>query len=415
MLIPKSFFLFFLFFNIILTSNAANNDLCSSSQLQATVSNLNSQVPSYMPSLYYDVSQNCFIASIFNNVQRISQSQCPNLIGQNSIASGITSFSVYMSCSSNGNDNGITGSLKVPVLNASTTTYLTTVNIQNGMTASNLPICPTNPDISISNRVCTIVLQATLIGIGNNYCQYCYNVPILTVEQSTGPHGHIGGCNFFDLTCYNDYGILWRSTWLWICIWIGTFLLWVFLGIILLMERSKHISELNYEETKAIREKSSYSSDVRNSEISNLNDYSLNYNNTNFALPPASSSPTSLKSTSTKTSSPLPTQSSKKSHSQILDNLVQQRLLKKQAQSKKPKNIPSSSSYLSGPSSSSSNQNTSRPPALPSSSDEEEDLTFEDDKGQTYRLLPKSKSLLQSLAKSASSKRKPNTDDHLTF
>jgi hypothetical protein len=223
----KTFFLFVIgvFALTLIDRSHAQTGICSSSLVQATVSNLNNQIASYMPTLTYDPANNRFVASVFNNVQVLSQSQCSNLIGNSAPTPGITSFSIYLSCTGpENNGNGIIGGIQLPVINVSTTAILNTVNIPVGSTYSNIPIKPNNPQASLSNRRCVIQLQATLYAIlGGGFCQACYNVPIVSINYDTGASGDSQPCEFFDLTCYNNFGILWRSTWLWCVVIMGTF------------------------------------------------------------------------------------------------------------------------------------------------------------------------------------------------
>ena len=256
----------------------AQTGICSSSLIQATVSNLNSQIASYMPTLSYDPANNQFIASIFNNVQVLSQSQCANLIGNSAPTPGITSFSIYLSCTGpENNGNGITGGIQLPVTNVSTTAILNTVNIPVGSTYSSIPIKPHNPQASLSNRQCVIQLQATLYAIlGGGYCQACYNVPIVSINHDTGSSGDSQPCEFFDLTCYNNFGILWRSTWLWCVVIMGVLVIAILTifpvyGLIYL----KRVRKIQFKEIESLKEANkNYLLELMTSEKKRLADYS---------------------------------------------------------------------------------------------------------------------------------------------
>lgn len=296
----KTFFLFVIgvFALTLIDQSHAQTGICSSSLVQATVSNLNNQIASYMPTLTYDPANNRFVASVFNNVQVLSQSQCSNLIGNSAPTPGITSFSIYLSCTGpENNGNGIIGGIQLPVINVSTTAILNTVNIPVGSTYSNIPIKPNNPQASLSNRRCVIQLQATLYAIlGGGFCQACYNVPIVSINYDTGASGDSQPCEFFDLTCYNNFGILWRSTWLWCVVIIGTLIIaglsfFPVYGLVYL----KRVDYIQYKEITALKEDDGYLKRLNASETKRLKDYDALANTPTFKpssgptqLPPAS-------------------------------------------------------------------------------------------------------------------------------
>ncbi len=255
----KAFLLFAIGVIILVYSDTviAQTGVCSSSLVQATVSNLNNQIATYVPSLSYDPANNRFVASIFNNVQVISQSQCSNLIGNSAPTPGITSFSIYLSCKGpENNGNGITGGIQLPITNASTTAILNVVNIPVGSTYSSIPIRPHNSQASLANRVCTIQLQATLFAIlGGGYCQACYNVPIVSIDWNTGASGDSQPCSFGDLTCYNNFDILWRSTLLWIIVMGSTYAIAIVLIVpIYTMTHLKRVKVIQHKELMASKE-----------------------------------------------------------------------------------------------------------------------------------------------------------------
>lgn len=273
---PFLFLIVGIILSVFTDRSYAQTGICSSSLVQATVSNLNSQIASYMPTLSYDPANNRFVASIFNNVQVISQSQCTNLVGNSAPTPGITSFSVYLSCTGpENNGNGIIGGIQLPVTNVSTTAILNTVNIPVGSTYSSIPIKANNPNASLSNRRCVIQLQATLFAVlGNGFCQACYNVPITSINYDTGASGDSQPCEFFDLTCYNNFGILWRSTWLWCVVIIGILLIaglcfFPVYGMIYL----KRVDQVQYKEIMALKEDDGYLKRLTSSESKRLADY----------------------------------------------------------------------------------------------------------------------------------------------
>jgi hypothetical protein len=265
----KILFIVFFLFVIAIDISRAQSGVCSSSLVQATVSNLGSNIATYIPTFFYDVANNQFVISVFNNVQVISQSQCANLIGNSAPTPGITSFSVYLSCSGpENNGNGITGGIQLPITNVSTTAILNVINIPVGATYSNIPIKPHNSQVSLSNRQCSIQLQATLFAIlGGGYCQACYNVPIVTISFDTGATGDSEPCSFWALTCYNNFDILWRSTSLWLIVdWCTYFVAGVVAIIVYGLVYVKRVRIIQHKQFEASRQ-TKYQSTIHESEL----------------------------------------------------------------------------------------------------------------------------------------------------
>ena len=210
----------------------AQQGFCPGGQLQSTVSGLGgNNIPTHMPSIVYQPAFNRFLVSIYNNNQILSQTQCANFPGLSVPNSGLTTFSILLSCTSNSGNAGfgLVGGIQLQV-NSSVSTTVSSVNIPPGATYTNIPVVPLNSNENLADRLCTLTLQANLLCIkGNGDCFPSYNEPILSTTISTGPTGHLGPCTFGDPTCYADRDILWESTLLWIIVDASFIIITVFL------------------------------------------------------------------------------------------------------------------------------------------------------------------------------------------